>query len=236
MKKWTGCWLECRIHSFWSVHSKGQSWQLTQRPLQKNRSLTLTTVWGENVSGPEHCQNPPVAVCNYWSGMRERNRELKTGRKKEGLREKETSELGFCLQLVRSKMGGAGREYICYQNSHWKGSAEYQNKVTWWQAQYIFLSIWMVFPLRPTGIFKSGLGIYSEFTTVNLQSEPIWSEKIQQRVFLCSETFINGFEMCHFHGYVYDCYMMCFMDMSIVALDGNCVTYLLHKLQYISCI
>lgn len=79
MKKWTGRWLECRIHSFffWSVHSKGQSWQLTQRPLQKNRSLTLTTVWGENVSGPEHCQNPPGAVCSYWSGMRERNREQK---------------------------------------------------------------------------------------------------------------------------------------------------------------
>lgn len=124
MKKWTGRWLECRIHSFWSVHSKGPSWQLKQRPLQKNRSLTLTTVWGENVSGPEHCQNPPGAVCSYWSGMRERNWERKRGRKKEGLREKETSDLGFCLRLVMSEMGGAGREYICYQNAHWKGGRQ----------------------------------------------------------------------------------------------------------------
>lgn len=228
MKKWTGRWLECRIHSFWSVHSKGQSWQLTQRPLQKNRSLTLTTVWGENVSGPEHCQNPPVAVCSYWSGMRGRNRELKTGRKKEGLREKETSELASVFSWSGARWVVLAGNIFPTKTAIEKAAQNTKTKSHDDKHNNFFLSIWMVFPLWPTG----------QNWTQNLQwiysQSQFDKRKMQQRIFLCSETFINHFEMCHFYGY--DCYRMCFMDMSIVALDENCVTYLLHKLQYISCI
>ncbi len=159
MKKWTGRWLECRIRSFWSVHSKGPSWQLTQRPLQKNRSLTLMTVWGENVSGPEHCQNPPGAVCSYWSGMRERNREQKRGRKKEGLREKRDIGAWFLSSVGQERDGCRWQGIYLLPKCPLKRGAAAQNTQTKSHDDrhntFFFPSEWFSLSNSATGIFKS---------------------------------------------------------------------------------
>lgn len=145
-----------------------------QRPLQKNRSLTLTTVWGENVSGPEHCQNPPGAVCSYWSGMRERNRE----QKERGIERKRDIGAWFLSSAGQEQDGWCWQGiYLLPKRPLKRGTAAQSTQTKSHDDKhntFFFPSKWFSLSDPTTGILTL---LHALIGSVNLQSEPIWSDK-----------------------------------------------------------
>ncbi len=204
MKKWTGHWLECRIHCFWSVHSKGPSWQLTQRPLQKNRSLTLTTVWGENVSGPEHCQNPPRCCLQLLKRNEERNREQKRGERKRDCERKRD------MSLV-SVFGWSGARWVALAGNisatktpiEKRGGRAQNTQTKSHDDRHIFFpSEWFSLSNSAQQGFLKVLKFWSQTACVHCFSEftvraNLIKKNTAERFSLPINYFFNAFEICH---------------------------------------
>lgn len=206
MKKWTGRWLECRIRSFWSVHSKGPSWQLTQRPLQKNRSLTLTTVRRECVWARTLPKSPRCCLQLLKRNEREKSR-AKERSKERGIERKRDIGACFLSSVGQERDGWRWQGIYLLPKRPLKRGAAVQNTIPK-QSHMMTGTINFSFhlngfpsPTQPQGFLKvlkfwSRTACMHWFREFTVRANLI-RKNTAERFSLPRNYFFNAFEVCH---------------------------------------